>query len=108
MTRLAVDGGEPAYSGTRPTWPLNDPEVQAALQRAFENGSWGRYEGPNLEQLTRELAHLHQLPYVLPCCSGTFAVELALRGLRVEAGDEVILAGYDFPGNFRAIEAIAA
>ena len=24
------------------------------------------------------------------------------------AGDEVILAGYDFPGNFRAIEAINA
>jgi dTDP-4-amino-4,6-dideoxygalactose transaminase len=36
------------------------------------------------------------------------AVELALRGLKVGAGDEVILAGYDFPGNFRAIEAVGA
>jgi dTDP-4-amino-4,6-dideoxygalactose transaminase len=36
------------------------------------------------------------------------AVELALRGLKVAAGDEVILAAYDFPGNFRAIEAIGA
>jgi dTDP-4-amino-4,6-dideoxygalactose transaminase len=28
--------------------------------------------------------------------------------LAIEASDEVILAGYDFPGNFRAIEAIGA
>jgi dTDP-4-amino-4,6-dideoxygalactose transaminase len=40
--------------------------------------------------------------------SGTFAVELALRALKVGAGDEVILAGYDFPGNFLAIHAVGA
>lgn len=36
------------------------------------------------------------------------AVELALRGAGVAAGDEVLLAGYDFSGNFRSIEAIGA
>lgn len=35
-------------------------------------------------------------------------MELALRGLKIGAGDEVILAAYDFPGNFRAIEAVGA
>ncbi len=45
------------------------------------------------------------MSHALLCCSGTFAVELALRGLKVESEDEVILAGYDFPENFRAIEA---
>jgi dTDP-4-amino-4,6-dideoxygalactose transaminase len=33
---------------------------------------------------------------------------LALRAVGVQAGDEVVLAAYDFPGNFRAIEAIGA
>jgi len=42
------------------------------------------------------------------CQSGTFATELALRGLRVGPADEVILAGYDFGGNFAAIEATGA
>lgn len=46
--------------------------------------------------------------HAILCCSGTIAVELALRGVGVSAGDEVILAAYDFPGNFRAIEAIGA
>lgn len=35
-------------------------------------------------------------------------MQLALRGLKVGPDDEVLLAGYDFPGNFRSIEAIGA
>jgi dTDP-4-amino-4,6-dideoxygalactose transaminase len=35
-------------------------------------------------------------------------VELALRGLGIAAEDEVALAGYDFAGNFRAIERVGA
>lgn len=107
-TRLAIDGGEPVFSAPVTTWPVQDAEVEIALQRAFADGSWGKYEGPHLERLVSELGQMHQLLFVLPCCSGTFAVELALRGLRVDRGAEVILAGYDFPGNFRAIEAVGA
>jgi len=46
---------------------------------------------------------LQRLPH-----AGALAVELALRGLKVAPGDEVIVAAYDFPGNFRAIEAVGA
>jgi dTDP-4-amino-4,6-dideoxygalactose transaminase len=82
--------------------------VLAAMQWAFADGSWGRYHGPHGDRLRQALAQMHDLEHVSLCCSGTLAVELALRGLRVGPGDEVILAGYDFPGNFRAIEAIGA
>jgi dTDP-4-amino-4,6-dideoxygalactose transaminase len=51
---------------------------------------------------------MHGVRHVTLCSSGTVAVELALRGLGIAPGDEVALAGYDFPGNFRAIEAIGA
>jgi dTDP-4-amino-4,6-dideoxygalactose transaminase len=54
------------------------------------------------------LARLCEVDQVWLCSSGTIAVELALRGLKVGPGDEVILAAYDFPGNFRAIETIGA
>jgi dTDP-4-amino-4,6-dideoxygalactose transaminase len=54
------------------------------------------------------LTGYHQVEQVWLCSSGTLAVELALRGLKVEHGDEVILAGYDFAGNFRAVEAVDA
>jgi dTDP-4-amino-4,6-dideoxygalactose transaminase len=58
--------------------------------------------------LERAIADFHDTPHVTLCCSGTVAVELALRGANVRPGDEVLLAGYDFPGNFRAIEAVGA
>ena len=80
----------------------------AALEQAYADGSWGRYHGPHSLKLTEALAQTFCVEHVALCCSGTFAVELALRGLKVGPGDEVILAGYDFPGNFRAIEAVGA
>jgi perosamine synthetase len=89
-------------------WPPDDPDVRDALEAALADGSWGRYLGPHVGRLSAALAEFFGLPHAYPCCSGTFAVELALRSLSIEAGDEVVLAGYDFPGNFRAIEAIGA
>jgi len=42
------------------------------------------------------------------CSSGTAAVELALRGLKVGEGDEVILAAYDFKANFQNVLCVGA
>jgi perosamine synthetase len=89
-------------------WPLPDADVLAALTAAYQDGSWGKYDGPNCRNLERALRELNQVEYAFLCSSGTIAVELALRGLKIGPGDEVILAGYDFPGNFRAVEAIGA
>lgn len=90
-----------------PAWPPDDPEIRESVRAALDDGSWGRYDGPNGERLAAELARRFAVPHVYLCGSGTFAVELALRALRVTEG-EVVLAGYDYPGNFRAIEAVGA
>jgi len=58
--------------------------------------------------LAERLATYHEVEFVELCCSGTFAIELALRALQIGAGDEVILAGYDFIGNFNDIVAVGA
>lgn len=98
----------PAFPHGPPTWPPPDDEVREALLAAYASGDWGRYEGAHSAALIQALSEHFQREQVLLCASGTIAVEIALRGLKVAAGDEVILAGYDFPGNFRAIEAIGA
>ncbi|MGI8982339.1 MAG: DegT/DnrJ/EryC1/StrS family aminotransferase [Pirellulaceae bacterium] len=89
-------------------WPLPDADVQSALAAAYQDGSWGKYDGPNCQHLEKALQELNQVEHVFLCSSGTIAVELVLRGLKIGPGDEVILAGYDFPGNFRAVEAVGA
>jgi dTDP-4-amino-4,6-dideoxygalactose transaminase len=103
-------GGNHDFSGVGSfyPWPLADDAVREALASAFADGSWGRYHGPHCAGLRAALAAMHDLEHVTLCSSGTVAVELALVGVKVGPGDEVILAGYDFPGNFRAIEAIGA
>lgn len=105
---LAIRGGNAVFPAGPPDWPGANSDVREILRDACERGLWGKYEGPYGEALCRALGELHQIEHVLTCCSGTFAVELALRALGVKPGDEVVLAGYDFPGNFRAIEAVGA
>jgi dTDP-4-amino-4,6-dideoxygalactose transaminase len=106
--RPAWHGGSPAIAPGPPVWPSPDEAVHAALESAWADGSWGQYDGPHGRRLAQRLAEMHGVRQAWCCSSGTVAVELALRGLRVSDGDEVILAGYDFPGNFRAVEAVGA
>ena len=89
-------------------WPPEDEEIRAVLEDALQDGSWGRYHGRHSESLVKTLSGQFNSEHVILASSGTIAVEMALRGVGVTAGDEVLLAGYDFPGNFRAIEAIGA
>src|SRR5262249_53595042 len=42
------------------------------------------------------------------CGSGTFAIEIALRALKIGPGDAVLLGAYDYPGNFLCIHAVGA
>lgn len=91
-----------------PAWPPPMPAIRAALEQAWADGAWGKYHGPYCERLADALARFFDVPQAALCCSGSFAVELALRAVPVQAGEEVVLAAYDFPGNFRAIEAVGA
>jgi len=104
----AICGGAPAFPVGPPSWPVADPDVLRALQECYADGSWGKYLGPHCEQLRETLRRDLAVEHVRLCSSGSVAVELALRGLGVGAGDEVLLGGYDFPGNFRAITAVGA
>ena len=89
-------------------WPMPDEGVREALEEAYRDGTWGQYDGPARQSLEAELCQYFGVTHALLCSSGTIGVELALRGCGVGAADEVILAGYDFSGNFRAVEAIGA
>ncbi|WP_299465626.1 aminotransferase class I/II-fold pyridoxal phosphate-dependent enzyme [uncultured Gimesia sp.] len=104
----AILGGTPCFPAGPPEWPFPDQAVNQVLQETQQTGSWGKYQGPYSEQLQQELAALHQKEEVIPCSSGTVAVELALRGLGIGKGDEVILAAYDFEGNFKNILTVGA
>lgn len=101
-------GGTPVRPQGPPEWPVPDEAIREALLAAYADGSWGKYHGGRVERLEQALCAYHDSPFALTCGSGTFAVELALRALRVGPGDEVALSAYDYPGNFLAVHAVGA
>lgn len=80
-----------------------DEAIQERLQQAVAEGAHRRYVGHQTEALKAQLQSLF-CSHVILTNSGTSAVELALRAAGVRAGDEIILSGYDYPGNFWVVE----
>ncbi|MBC7966856.1 MAG: aminotransferase class V-fold PLP-dependent enzyme, partial [Fuerstia sp.] len=91
---------EPSSILSIPSWPLIEDATRDVFARMMEDGSWGRYHGPHCEALVAALCEYHGVEHTILCSSGTCAIELALRSIPVVAGDEVILAAYDFKANF--------
>ncbi|QDV11667.1 L-glutamine:scyllo-inosose aminotransferase [Rosistilla oblonga] len=91
-----------------PTWPPTSPAIVDSIRQAAESGDWGKYAAQASRCLADRLASRFAVEHVRLCASGTAAVELALRAVQVRPDSEVILAGYDYPGNIRAIEAVGA
>lgn len=91
-----------------PVWPPDWPEIGLAVQDCLRQGEWGRYHSQINFDLQLRLQEQFQCNHARLCCSGTAAVEIALRAAGVSAGDEVLVAALDFPGNFRCIEAVGA
>lgn len=104
----ALLGGTPIRPAGPPDWPPDDPAVREALFEVMADRTWGKYQGNHEAILATLLQAAHGLEYVTLCCSGTAAVELALHGVKVEPGDEVILSAYDFKGNFQDVLALGA
>ena len=106
LTLPAILGGKPIRPEGPPAWPPAWEEVSRAVKQSLDDGGWGLYHGPNTRLLTERLSSYHDVEFVELCCSGTFAIELALRALQIGPGDEVILAAYDFIGNFNDVVAV--
>ncbi len=104
----ALLGGDAVRPQGPPGWPPDWADVKEAVEAALADGSWGQYDGPHSRALVERLAADHVVEHVVLCSSGTVAVELALRGVPVGEGDEVILAGYDFSGNMQNVLALGA
>jgi dTDP-4-amino-4,6-dideoxygalactose transaminase len=70
------------------------PEIEAAVARVLASGQV--ILGPEVEALEAEVAQYCGAAYGVGCASGTDALLLALQGLEIGPGDEVILPPFTF------------
>ena len=78
-------------------------EIHASIERLLAGGDWASYRSQVLEELMAEMAHQVGVSTVRLCSSGSLAMELALRGCGLKAGDEIVCPALDYPGNIRAV-----
>ncbi len=82
------------------------PELDAAMQ---EVAAQARYIlGPSVKQLEHDVAEFCQCRHGVGVASGTDALHLALRALRVGPGDEVITTPFTFVATTEAIGMVGA
>lgn len=89
-----------------PAWPPDDPLIAESVAGVLQSGQWGAYHAEIHRQLHEKLLRRWQADHVQLTCSGTAALELALRVARLPAGSEVLLAAYDFAGIRRTVECL--
>ena len=70
------------------------PEVNAALQEVLENTSF--INGPAVREFQTDLETYLGVKHVIPCANGTDALQIALIGLGLKPGDEIITADFTF------------
>ncbi|GCE64632.1 DegT/DnrJ/EryC1/StrS family aminotransferase [cyanobiont of Ornithocercus magnificus] len=95
----------PLFSLTQQITGLGD-ELDAAVLQVLHSGQY--IGGSETRRFEEAFAALIGIPHVVSCNSGTDALVLALRGLGVGTGDEVITCSFNFFATAEAISAVGA
>jgi dTDP-4-amino-4,6-dideoxygalactose transaminase len=103
MEKLAIEGGAPVRTRPWPAWPEVGEEDARAVADVVLAGRWGSLSGGRANDFALAWARRHDCEYGVPCASGTAALEIALRGAGVQAGDEVIIPPYTFIATAAAV-----
>jgi UDP-2-acetamido-2-deoxy-ribo-hexuluronate aminotransferase len=69
-------------------------EVDAALQEVVDNATF--IHGPAVTGFAEHLQRYLNTSHVIPCANGTDALQIALMGLGLEPGDEVITPSFTY------------
>lgn len=76
-------------------------EVNASIQEVLENNTY--INGPLVHQFQADLEKYLDVKHVIPCANGTDALQIAMMGLDLKPGDEVITADFTFAATVEVI-----
>jgi dTDP-4-amino-4,6-dideoxygalactose transaminase len=110
MSRLAIHGGHPVRTTPFVQWPVLDQAQEDALVQVYRSGKWWRFafgQGVEFTEPTdgqqgqvalfqKEFAHHHGCRYGIAAANGTGSLEMGIRAMHLEIGDEIIVPAYTY------------
>ena len=76
-------------------------QVNESLQEVLESTAF--INGPQVQSFQKELEEYLNVKHVIPCANGTDALQIAMMGLGLKPGDEVITADFTFAATVEVI-----
>jgi len=70
------------------------PEIDAEIQKVLNTSSY--INGPAVHEFAHDLEQYLGVKHVIPCANGTDALQVAMMGLGLKPGDEVITTSFTF------------
>lgn len=77
------------------------PEIDRAIQSVLDTSAY--INGPIVKDFQSHLETYLGVKHVIPCANGTDALQIAMMGLGLEQGDEVITADFTFAATVEVI-----
>ncbi len=108
MAHLALKGGRPVRTRPYPSWPQGGPQEMARLQQVVTGTRWfAGARGDDTDSLGaefgRRFARMHGVRFGCPVSNGSVSLEIALKALGLEQGQEVIVPAYTFVSTATAV-----
>jgi len=75
--------------------------VDPSIQEVMDNASF--INGPKVHEFQKNLENYLGVKHVIPCANGTDALQIAMMGLGLKPGDEVITADFTFAATVEVI-----
>ena len=75
--------------------------VDASIQEVLNSSAY--INGPLVKEFQKDLEAYLNVKHVIPCANGTDALQIAMMGLGLEQGDEVITADFTFAATVEVI-----
>ncbi|HBC03987.1 MAG TPA: transcriptional regulator, partial [Aequorivita sp.] len=75
--------------------------VDSSIMNVIETTAF--VNGPEVHEFQKELEEYLGVKHVIPCANGTDALQIAMMGLGLKPGDEVITADFTFAATVEVI-----
>lgn len=76
-------------------------EINAGIQEVLDTTAY--INGPQVHEFQKSLENYLGAKHVIPCANGTDALQIAMMGLGLKAGDEVITADFTFAATVEVV-----